>query len=91
MIFEPPPLKGCESRPSQLMTWRRFVEHAVGVAASAIIRGSPWDDETETALEAAKRETIAELMGNEPYHPTPEEQQDAWATEHECYRLGLMP
>jgi len=43
---------------------RALVEYAVGVAAYAIIRGSPWDDETETALEAAKREIIDELVGN---------------------------
>jgi hypothetical protein len=44
---------------------RALVDHAVGVAAYAIIRGSPWDAETEAALETAKRAIMADLKGNE--------------------------
>jgi hypothetical protein len=33
---------------------RALVDHVIGVAAYAIIGGSPWDEKTEEALETAK-------------------------------------
>jgi hypothetical protein len=58
---------GCYERlrkaPVAIDDLRELIDHAVGEAASAIVRGSPWDDETVSALKAVKRRIIDELMG----------------------------
>lgn len=56
--------KRLRKAPVAIDDLRALVDHAVGVAAYAIIRGSSWDEKTEAALEAAKRDIIDELSGN---------------------------
>lgn len=57
--------KRLRKAPVAIDDLRALVDHAVAVAAYAIIRGSPFNEETEAALEAAKRDIIAELTDNE--------------------------
>jgi hypothetical protein len=56
--------KRLRKAPVAIDDLRALVDHAIGVAAYAIIRGSPWDDKTEAALEAAKCAIMDELLGN---------------------------
>jgi hypothetical protein len=45
---------------------RALVDSAVGAAAYAIIGGSPWNDETEAALETAKTAIMDGLIDKQP-------------------------